>query len=67
MSNKPVLYNSNVIGENDSLTHDTRSISKILKNFFSNLVQSLLTQPPDKYDLHSVIRYYSIFMILSDF
>ena len=43
---------------------------KIFKNFFSNLAKSLLSKllnPPDKYNLQSVIRYYSSFMILDDF
>ena len=40
--NKTVISNLNVIEENDSLTYDTRSISKIFKNIFSNLAKSLL-------------------------
>ena len=70
MSNKTVIYNFNAIEENDTLTYDIRSISKILKNFFSNLAKSLLIKlpkPPDKYNLQSVIRYYSSFMISDDF
>ena len=46
------------------------SISKIFKNFFSNLAKSLLIKipsTPDKYNLQSVIRYYSSFMISDDF
>ena len=43
---------------------------KFFKNFFSNLAKSLLIKlpsPPDKYNLQSVIRYYSSFMISDDF
>ena len=41
------------------------SISKILKNIFSNLARSQpikLPNPPDKYNSQSVIRYYSNFI-----
>ena len=70
MPNKTVIFNFNAIEENDTLTYDTRSRSKIFKNFFSNLAKSLLIKlpsPPDKYNLQSVIRYYSSFMISDDF
>ena len=70
MPNKTVISSFNSIEENDTLTYDTRSISKVFKNFFSNLVKSLLIKlpsPPDKYNLQSVIRYYSSFMISDDF
>ena len=70
MPNKTVISNFNAIEENDTLTYDTPSISKIFKNFFSNLAKSLLIKlpsPPDKYSLQSVIRYYSSFMISDDF
>ena len=70
MSNKTLISNFNVIEQENSLTHDTRSISKISKNFFSDLVESLLIKllnPPDKYNLKSVIQYYSSFAITADF
>ena len=63
MPNKTVIFNFNAVEENDILTYDTRSISKIFKNFFSNLAMSLLIKlpnPPDKYNLQPVIRYYII-------
>ena len=43
--------------------------SKIFKNFFSNLVESLLIKllKPDKYILKSIIEYYSSFAITADF
>ena len=70
VANKAVISNFNAIEENDTLTYDTHSISKSLKNLFSNLVKSLLIKlpnPPDKYNLQSVIRYYSSFTISDDF
>ena len=70
MPNKTVISNFNAIEENDTLTYDTNSVSKIFKNFFSNLATSLLIKlpnPPDKYNLQSVIRYYYSFMISDDF
>ena len=70
MPNKTVISNFNAIVENDTLTYDTYSISKIFKNVFSNLAKSLLIKipnPHDKYNLQSVIRYYSSFAISADF
>ena len=67
MSNKMLISNFNAIEENDTLTYDTCSISKSFKNFFSNLAKSLLIKlpnPPDKYNLQSVIRYYCILLKL---
>ena len=46
MPNKTVISNFNAIEENDTLTYDTRSISKIFTNFFSNLAKSLLIKLP---------------------
>ena len=43
---------------------------KIFKNVFSNLARSLLIKlpnPPDKYNLLSVIKYYSSFTISDNF
>ena len=70
MPNKTVISNFNAIEENDTLTYNTRSISKIFKNFFPNLAKSLLIKlpdPPDKCNLQSVIRYYSRFTISDNF
>ena len=70
MPNKTVISYFNAIEKNDTWTYDTCSISKIFKNFFSNLAKSLLIKlpnPPDKYNLQSVIRYYSSFTISDDF
>ena len=66
MPKRTVISNFNATEENDTLTYNTRSISEILKNLFSNLVKSLLIKlpnPPDKYDLQSVLRYYPSFTI----
>ena len=66
MPKRTVISNFNAIEENDTLTYDTRSISKIFRNFFSNLVKSVLIKlpnAPDKYNLQSIIRYYSTFTI----
>ena len=70
MPNKTVIFNFDVIEDSNTLTHDTRSISKIFKNFFSDLAEFLfikLPKPPDKYKLKSVIQYYSSFAITADF
>ena len=55
--------------DNDTVTYNTRSISTVFKDFFSNLVESLLTKlphPPDKYKLQSVINCYFSFTITND-
>ena len=70
MPNKAIISNFNAIEEGNTLTHDTRSILKIFKNFLSNLAESLLIKllkPPDKYNLKSVIQYYSNFAITTEF
>ena len=41
MPNETVISNFNAIEENDTMTYDTRLISKILENLFSNLAKSL--------------------------
>ena len=69
MPNKTVIFHFNAIEESNTWTPDTRSISKIFKNFFSNLAESLLIKlpkPSDKYNLKSVIQYYS-FAITAEF
>ena len=47
-----------------SLTYDIKTISKVFKDFFSNLVESFIVKLPDpsnKYNLESVFLYYSNF------
>ena len=46
MPNKTVVSDFNAIEQDNTLTHDTRSISKIFKSFFSNLAESLLIKLP---------------------
>ena len=70
MPNKKVISNFNMTEEGNTLTDDMQSISKIFKNFYSNLAESLLIKLPkplDKYNLKSVIQYYSSFAITTDF
>ena len=54
--------NFNSMQDNDTLTYDTRTICTDFKKLFLNLAESLLTKflnPLDKYNLESVINYYS--------
>ena len=70
MPNKTLILNFNAMEDNDTLTYDTRSISKIFKNLFSSLAKSFLIKlpnPPDKYNLEFVTNYYSSFTIGDDF
>ena len=56
--------------DTETLTYDTQSMSTVFKNFFSNLVESLLSKllnPPDKYKLKSDKNYYSSFIVTDDF
>ena len=69
MPNKKLISNFSAMEDNDTLTYDTRSISKVFKNF-SSLPESLLiklSNPLDKYNLESVINYNSSFTITDDF
>ena len=53
MSNEIVISNFNAIEEDNTLTHDNRSILKVFKNSFSNLAEFLLikvSKSPDKYN-----------------
>ena len=70
MPNKTLISNFRAIKDNNILTYDTRSISTVFKNFVSSLAGSLLIKlpnTPDKYNLESVINYYSSFTIADDF
>lgn len=56
--------------DSDISTYDTRSMSTVFMKFFSNLAECLLTKlpnPPDGYNLESVLNYYSSFTITNDF
>ena len=66
MSKKRVVSNFNPIDDNKSLTYDIRTMSKVFKDFFSNLARSFIDKLPDpsnKYNLESVFLYYSNFAI----
>ena len=70
MPNKTVISNLNVIDDSNVLTRDTCSISKMFKNVFSSLAESLLMKLPkslDRYNFKSVIQNYSSFAITTDF
>ena len=66
MPKKRVVSNFNPIDDNKSLTYDIRTMSKVFKDFFSNLARSFIDKLPDpsnKYNLESVFLYYSNFAI----
>ena len=57
MHKETVVSNFNAIDYNKSLTYDMKIMSKIFKDFFSNLAESFLAKLPDpsnKYNLESV-------------
>ena len=61
-----VVSNFNAIDKNKSLTYDIKTMSKVFKDFFSNLAESFLAKLPDpfnKHNLESVFLYYSNFAI----
>ena len=66
MPKKTIVSNFN----NKSLTYDTKTKSKVFNDFLSNLVESFLGKLPDpsnKYNLESVLLYYSNFAITKVF
>ena len=66
MLKKTVVSNFNAIDNNKSLTYDIKTMSKIFKDFFSNLAESFLAKLRDlsnKYNLESIFLYYSNFAI----
>ena len=61
MPKKTVVSNFNAIDNDKSLTYDIKTMSKVFKDFFSNLAESFLAKLPDpsnKYNLESVFLYY---------
>ena len=61
---KTVVSNFNAIDDNKPLTYDIKTMSKVFKDFFSNLGESFLAKLPDpsfKYNMESVFLYYSNF------
>ena len=70
MPNRMVVSNFNAIDDNKSLTYDIKTMSKVFKDFFSNLAKSFLDKLPDpsnKYNLESVFLYYSNIAIPESF
>ena len=67
MPKKIVVSNFNTIDDNKSLTYDLETMSKVFKDFFSNVAKSFLVQLPDpsnKYNLEAVFLYYwNIFLL----
>ena len=66
MPRKTVVSNFNAIDDNKPLTYDIETMSKVFKDFFSNLAKSFidkLLDPSNKYNLESVFLYYSNFAI----
>ena len=67
MRKKTVVLNFNTIDDNKSLTYDLKTMSKVFKDFFSNVAKSFLVKLPDpsnKYNLESIFLYYwNIFLL----
>ena len=66
MPKKTVVSNFNATDDNKSLTYDIKTMSKVFKDFFSNLAKSFLDKlpgPSNKYNLESVFLYYLTFVI----
>ena len=66
MPKKTVVSNVNAVDDNKSLTYDIKTMSKVFKDFSSNLAKSFLdrlTDPSNKYNLESVFLYCSNFAI----
>ena len=62
MPKKTLVSNFNATDYDKSLTYDIKTMSKVFKDFFSNLAESFLAKLPDpsnKYHLESVFFYYS--------
>ena len=67
MRKKTVVLNFNTIDDNKSLTYDLKTMSKVFKDFFSNVAKSFLVKlsdPSNKYNLESIFLYYwNIFLL----
>ena len=66
MHKKTVVSNFNAVDDNKSLTYDIKTMSKVFKDFFSNLGESFLVKLPEssnKCSLESVFLYCSDFAI----
>ena len=61
MPKKTLVSNFNAVEGKHALTFDKKTIAKIVKDFFSNLAESLLIKLPNapkKYNFESVFQYY---------
>ena len=53
MPKKTVVSNFNAIDNDKSLTYDIKTMSKVFKDFFSNLAESFLAKLPDPPNKHN--------------
>lgn len=70
MPMKTIVSNFNAIVNKKSLTYDTRIMSKVLKDFLSNLAEyfsAKLADSLNKRNLESVFLYYSNFAFCDEF
>ena len=70
MPMKTIVSNSNAIVNNKSLTYDTKTMSKVLKDFLPNLAEYFLAKVADslnKHNLESVFLYYANFAFCDEF
>ena len=70
MPMKTIASNFNAIVNNKSLTYDTKIMSKVLKDFLSNLAEyfsAKLADSLNKCNLESVFLYYSNFAFCDEF
>ena len=66
MSKKTVVSNYNAIDNNNLLIYDIKTMSKVFKDSFSNLLECFLAKLPDpsnKHNLQYAFLYYSNFPI----
>ena len=70
MPMKTIASNFNAIVNNKSLTYDTKIMSKVLKDFLSNLAEYFSAKLPDslnKRNLESLFLYYLNFAFCDEF
>ena len=70
MSVRTIVSNSIAIVNNKSLTYDTKTMSKVLKDFLPNLAEYFLAKVADslnKRNLESVFLYYANFAFCDEF
>ena len=67
MPKKTVVWKFSTIDNNKALTFDLKKMSKVLKDFFSDLAESLLSDPSNKYNLEYIFIHYSNLAVLEVF